>query len=183
MKAVAKNIIAETAVVYSSAPDGSFVDDCVSLDLANPEKPFRVRNEITACFAEHNWHLPSGFSWNGADIPWLWQWALRVSRFDPRVALASAFHDDMCHRLKSENVQRVIGDALFVSLLMPIHFNGRTLPGIGPRKAAAMYLGVRAYSGLAFVGANLWRASAVLVGIAGFLALLGLVAAILGGVT
>lgn len=148
----ARRILNEVAIITSKT-DGKLDDDCIVLNLKSKTKSWRTRCYIQADFGGHTWVLDKTFAWDGASIPCFWQRLLGISRYDPRVALASAFHDDMCNQLGADNVQRVIGDAIFISLLMPIRFNGKRLPGLGPRMATLLYCGVRLYSGWRFV----WR--------------------------
>lgn len=147
-----KRIINEVATV-TATHRGKPIDLCVCLDLKNDDKYFRTICEIKVEFAGREWALGRDFQWNGADIPRVWQFILGLGRYDPRLALASGFHDDVCNQVAADNVQRVVGDAIFVSLLMPIRFNGTKLPGIGPWRAALAYAGVRCYSGWRFA----WR--------------------------
>jgi hypothetical protein len=124
--------------------------DAIALDVvAKDGKYFRTLVDITIRYGSHDWLLRKGFRWNGADIPRVLGWLfalLGVTQYDPRVALASGFHDDVCNQANKGKVMRVIGDAIFVTLLMPISFNGKSLDGVGQVRAALMYAGVRAYS-------------------------------------
>lgn len=115
------------------------------------DKHFRLLADVHVDFAGIRHWLKRGFQWNGADIPGLFQWLLGVNRYDPRVALASAFHDDWCNKANAGILLRAIGDAMFVSLLMQITFNGRDLDGVGTARAIYMYTGVRAYSAWRFM--------------------------------
>jgi len=135
------------------------VSDAILLDvLADDDKFFRTLAPLHCHFGAQQWDLNggrAGFRWNGADLPRAFEWLVCMltgfSRYHPRLALATAFHDDACNEANAGRVPRVIGDAIFISLLMPIAFNGRELPGIGAARAALLYAGVRAYSAWLFV--------------------------------
>lgn len=142
----AKATLNTTAAVVAGCRDAIAVD----ID-ADDGKCFRALTDIRANFGSHNWTLRRGKRWNGADIPRLGQALLGVSQHDPRVVLASGFHDDVCEQANQGKVMRVIGDAIFVALLMPIEFNGKELDGVGTLRAVTMYAGVRAYSVYVFL--------------------------------
>lgn len=154
----ARPIMGATADVVAGYRFSHPVQDAICLDVdardrdGNPtDKCFRLLSDVSIRFGDHIWVLRRGFQWNGADIPRFWQWVLGIDQHDPRVALASAFHDDVCNKANEGHMLRVVGDAIFVSLLMPIYFNGRAMPGVGTWRAIAMYAGVRAYSVWRFV--------------------------------
>lgn len=148
----AKKIINATAYVIAMRDDRA-VDDCIAINYRDEHKRWITTARIECWFAGHSWVLDRGYKFNGADIPRVFQVLLGIDRYDPRVAMAAGFHDSVCEMVAADNVQRVIGDAIFVSLLMPIRFNGKPVKGIGPWRATLMYLGVRAYSGARFC----WR--------------------------
>jgi hypothetical protein len=151
----AGKILNEMAVV-TATKRGKRLDDFISINpKAKEEKYFKTKCAVHAKFAGHDWKLNEGFSWNGADIPRLLEWLIclitGLTRFDPRLAIATGFHDSICNALNAANVQRVIGDAIFISLLMDIELNGERVDGIGSWRATVLYLGVRFYSGLEFI--------------------------------
>lgn len=145
----ARRILNEVAIVTAKR-NGLLDDDAIVLNLKSKTKQWKTRCRIEADFGNNTWVLDPDFRWDGASIPCFWQRLLGISRYDPRVALASAFHDDICNRIGAHNAQRVVGDAIFISLLMPIKFNGKLLPGVGPWMAVILYAGVRLYSGCRF---------------------------------
>ena len=146
----ASHVLGMTANVDARNDYGGHTRDVIALDVdAEDGKCFRLLSDLRADFGGVKRELRAGFRWNGADIPRLWQWMLGVDRYDPRVAIASAFHDDECNKANARRGLRVIGDAIFVSLLMPIAYNGQELDGVGITRAFYLYLGVRTYS--------LWR--------------------------
>ena len=128
------------------------VDDAISLDFTrqHDRKYLHARCDIAACIGEQVYMLRFGFNWNGADIPRWIEWLVcllcGLSRFDPRLAIATGFHDDLCAKANAGNGLRAIADAVFITLLMPIEFNDHRLTGIGKWRAVVLYLGVRSYS-------------------------------------
>jgi hypothetical protein len=119
------------------------INEVIGVDPSNAEKPFRTRCEIRVTFGESLSWLPAGYSWNGADVPRLFWTILGVCQYDPRVLLASAFHDRGC---ESVIVPQVRADADFITFLRPIVFNGVPMKGIGEWRAVLMYAAVRFYS-------------------------------------
>lgn len=149
----ARQLLGTTADVVAGYRFSHPSQDAICLDIDPRDrdgqpigKSFRLLCDVSVRCGYQTWILRRGYQWNGADIPRFWQFLLGVDRYDPRAALASAFHDQVCEAANQGHVLRVVGDAIFISLLMPITFNGRLLPGVGKWRAIAMYAGVRLYS-------------------------------------
>lgn len=117
--------------------------EVIGTDPSNSEKPFRTRCEIRVTLGESESWLPAGYQWNGADIPAVFWGILGVCQYDPRVLIASGFHD---RGTESVITPQVKADADFITLLRPIIFNGKVIKGIGEWRAVLMYAAVRFYS-------------------------------------
>lgn len=119
------------------------IAEVIGVDPSNTAKPFRTRCAVRAKFGEAEAWLPGGYQWNAADIARIFWTPLGVCQYDPRVLIASGFHDRGC---ESVVTPQEIADATFIALLRPIVFNGKIIEGVGWWRAALMYAAVRLYS-------------------------------------
>jgi Protein of unknown function (DUF1353) len=103
--------------------------------LMNGHPPFVTLCPIVFRLGEHRLPVPRGFQFDGASVPrWLW-WLKGFSPLDRSIVAALA-HDWLCEH--PEILPRVVGDAIFISLLRR--------SGISEWRATLMYLAVRAWS-------------------------------------
>ena len=136
----AKRVVKNMPLVFAEKD----IDDAIGISFTNTNKPFFTHCTITVHFGQGNQsQLPTGYHWNGADIPRFFWTLLGISQTDIRSIIASGFHDYGC---ENPDIPQVLADATFVSLLKPIRFNGRRLDGVGRLRAVLMYMAVRAYS-------------------------------------
>jgi len=123
----------------------------VTSELARPvadniggAKPYVTQCDVQFRYGQFELVVPADFEFDGASVPrWLW-WINGLASSDDDTKLAALAHDYICEH--PEVLPRVIGDAIFATLLGPILFNGRPLPGVGPKRRAAMYIAVRCWS-------------------------------------
>jgi hypothetical protein len=99
--------------------------------------------------------IPAGYEFDGPTIPRLLWWIVGLSPADLDALLASLFHDFI---LDTRVLDRIVGDAIFCVCLGPVVFNEKVLPGVGPKRRAAMYLAVRSWS-IASGADTLWSTS------------------------
>lgn len=126
--------------VYANLAAGKVIGQ----SIANTSKPFYTNCPIYVNFGPTmSCELTTAYQWNGADIPRFFWSLLGTNPDDPRSLLASGFHDHGC---EDPRIPQVIADAVFVTLLGPIRFNGERLPGLGWLRSKLMYVAVRAYS-------------------------------------
>lgn len=119
------------------------LDQVVSINLTNPDKPFRTRDHITARLGSNTAKLPRAWCWNGANVPQFFWSIFGISQHDPRAIIASGFHDFGC---EDDETPQVVADANFAALLGPIEFNGVLLPGLNRWRVTLGYIGIRFYS-------------------------------------
>jgi hypothetical protein len=133
---------ADAVAGYAEVKADLGIGDVVGVD-PSAAKPYRTRCEIRVTQGESESWLPAGYHWNGADIPKLFWAILGVCQYDPRVLIASGFHD---RGTESVVTPQTKADSDFITLLRPIVFNGKVVQGVGEWRAIAMYAAVRAYS-------------------------------------
>lgn len=104
------------------------------------DKPFYARCPIVAELGDEKASIRAYYQSNGADTPRAF-WSLwGIAPTDPRVTVGAMFHDEGC---ENPDCPQIIADALFVSLLGPIYWNGVLLPGINRFQQFVFYCGVR----------------------------------------
>lgn len=118
------------------------IDKAIGFDPSS-DKPFYAKCRIMANLGGSFSWLHAGYRWNGADEPRAFWSVWGVTPTDPRVVLASGFHDQ---GTEDENTPQVLADAMFISLLGNVHFNDVLLPGINWFQQFVFYTGVRFYS-------------------------------------
>lgn len=118
-------------------------DKAIGISLVNNEKPLYTHCKIHLKLGKYTADLRTSYYWNGANLPKITWSLLGLNPLDPRIALASGFHDDGC---EDDEVPQVLADAIFVALLGPIEFNGIRLEGISKFEQVCCYVGVRFYS-------------------------------------
>lgn len=92
--------------------------------------------EIRFVRGRNNWTVPAGYEFDGASIPRLIRWAPGYQRVG-RHLWAAILHDWICEH-PEEGTSRVMGDAIFVTLLLDT--------GVHKRQSRMMYLAVRLWS-------------------------------------
>jgi hypothetical protein len=116
--------------------------------------PFRWNLYRKKCFVTDGWikfrygkrdlEVPSGTEFDGPSIPRIFWSLVGFSPLDDDTLLASCAHDWICEH--DDEMPRVMGDALFVSAMGPIVFNGEVRKGVPKWRRRAMYLAVRLWT-------------------------------------
>ncbi len=121
------------------------LDNPVGLnELGDPAKRYVLLCDVTFYVGGWACTIKKGYEFDGPSIPRPLWWIAGFSPADIDTTLASCIHDYACER--PDIVPRIIADGIFFLMLGPILFNGKELPGVGPRRREAMYVAVRFYS-------------------------------------
>jgi hypothetical protein len=108
------------------------------------KKYFVTDGWIKFRYGKHQLEVPSGTEFDGPSIPRIFWGIVGLSPLDDDALLASCAHDWVCDN--PDEMPRVMGDALFVSCLGPIIFNGESHKGVRKCRRRAMYLAVRGWT-------------------------------------
>lgn len=107
-------------------------------------KRFVTDGWIKFRYGKRELEVPHGTEFDGPSIPRICWSISGLSPLDDDTLLASCAHDWICDH--PDEMPRVMGDALFVSAMGPIVFNGQTYPGVPKCRRRAMYLAVRLWT-------------------------------------
>ena len=115
----------------------------IAVDLF-ADKPFVTQCPVQFILGQIPIRIPEGYHFDGASIPRI-LWSISgFSPLDRDTMLAALCHDWGCDH--PEKIERVIADAMFITLLGPITLNDKDLFGPGLKRRTAMYIAVRAWS-------------------------------------
>ena len=89
----------------------------VNHNKLNGDKPLAVVTDITYDFLGFKVVIPKGFAFDGASIPWLFQWMPGYSKIGWHL-FADLIHDFSCDF--PDKVPRPVGDGIYLGLLLAI---------------------------------------------------------------
>lgn len=120
----------------------------IALNLTGAKR-YILLCDVVFRYGAHELRCKQDYEFDGPSIPRVFWWIVGLSPADVEMVLPSLPHDWICD---TRELPRIVGDALYCVMMGPILFNGRPLPGIGPKRKKAAYLSVRSYSVLSGKG-------------------------------